>query len=428
MTRTCRSMLALLLAAMTVLSVAPPAQAGAPAVASAGFSPRTGVIFNNPDGTAAQRQNILDYVGRSVDSAPRGSVIRIAVYSFFDQVLADQLVAAYRRGVLVRLLIDGHVSSPQIEQLRAALGHDLRSTSFLTSCQYGCMSSDPVSVMHAKVYLFSTAGRARQVTMIGSGNPNRIGQDNGWNNHYTVVGDPALYRSSLRYFNDMVQDRTVANYYRTTASGPYKLYFFPRAGSGARADTMYNVLKGVRCTGVAVGRGTGGRTVVRVAMFLWTARRLAIAQRLWQLHDQGCDVQVVYPSNTVEPRVTATLLKKSLRYGQLPVYDALRDRDGDGFWESYVHSKYVLVDGAYNSNAAATAVWAGSANFGGTGLRAGNEVTLKISGRAATAAYEANFAQIRAISRRVTAVPVATAHEKAAYRDGELAVTDDYGR
>ena len=430
MTRACRSLLALVLAVAASVTWSPSAGAESPTTTAppVAFSPTTGVLFNNPDGTPEQQENILDYLGRSVDSAPGGSAIRIATYSFFDQVLTDKLVAAKQRGVFVKVLVDGHTSSPQIEQLRAALGRNVKATSFITMCHYGCMSSAPASVMHAKIYLFSTAGRAKRVTMVGSGNPNRIGHDNGWNNHYTIVGNDALYLSSLKYFADMVSDKTVPNYYRTTASGPYKLYFFPRAGADSTTDTIYNVLKGVRCTGVTAGAGVQGRTVVRVAVFFWTTRRLAIAQQLWRLQDQGCDVQVVYPSNGVQRSVVSTLLKKSARYGQMKLYDTLRDRDHDGFYESYVHSKYVLVDGVYNGNTAATAVWAGSANFGGTGLREGNEVTLKISGRTVTSQYEADFERIRSISKPVTAVPPAAAVRNSRNADGELEVPDDYGR
>lgn len=211
------------------------------------FSPSTGVLFNNPDGTRGQQQNILDSGRRQ--AARRGSV---------------------------RLLVDGRTRSSDIEQLRQVLGRDVNAKSFVVTCQYGCMSSAPASVRHAKIFLFSTAGRAKRVTMIGSGNPNRIGHDNGWNNHGTVVGNDALYLPSPKYLSDMVLDRTVPNYDRTTATGPYKVYFVPRA----KYDTMYDVLTGVRCLTPVAGRVAPRRSVVRVLMFLWTARRLAIARQL----------------------------------------------------------------------------------------------------------------------------------------------------
>ncbi len=427
MRRAFRALVALLLALTAAVSLLPSAEPATRYRATwTHFTPRTGVMFNNTDGTRLQQRNILNYLGRTVDSTPPRSVVRIAVYSFFDQILADKLTRARRRGVVVQVLVDGHTTSPQIRQLARVLGRDTRAKSFLKVCRYACMSDSPQSMMHAKMFMFSTAGRAKRVLMIGSGNPNRIGHDHGWNNHNTIVGNDALYLSSVQYFADMVSDRTVPNYYRTTESGPYKLYFFPRAGSGVKNDTMYDVLSAVHCGAVEAG-GARGRTTVKVSMFLWTTRRLALAEQLWRLHDQGCDVQVAYPSNSVERSVVAALLRPSLRYGRMKLYDTLRDRDHDGIFESYVHSKYVVVDGSYGTELSTAAVWAGSANFSETGMRKGNEVTLKISGRTVTNQYEANFARIRSVSKLVTQVPPAR-KTNARSSDGELDVLDDYGR
>ena len=87
-----------------------------------------------------------------------------------------------------------------------------------------------------------------------------------WNNMHIIVGDAKLYASLDRYFTDMLPDINRPNYYRTTSSGMYKLYFFPKAAVAGTSDVpMLDVLNHVRCTGVAKGYGTStGKTVVRI--------------------------------------------------------------------------------------------------------------------------------------------------------------------
>src|SRR5688500_6280406 len=68
------------------------------------YTPVTGAIFNRPVGTKYQQSAIFRHVNQSIDSAPSGSTIRMAVYSFAQASTADKLVKAYKRGVKVQLI------------------------------------------------------------------------------------------------------------------------------------------------------------------------------------------------------------------------------------------------------------------------------------------------------------------------------------
>ena len=118
--------------------------------------------------------------------------------------------------------------------------------------------------MHAKFFMFSTAGDAKLVSMISSANPYTGNTFNSWNNLHTIVGDRVIYRSLKKYFNDMLADKNQPNYFRATLSGRNKLYFFPRqAKPGSNKIPLLNELRHVSCTGAAKGYGQRGRTVVR---------------------------------------------------------------------------------------------------------------------------------------------------------------------
>jgi hypothetical protein len=419
--------LALVLAVLAGMSAtSTPAVRAEAAVVPPRFTPTTGVLFNNPDGTLAQQYVLLDNLGKAVDAAPPGSVIRFATYSFSYQPLVDQLLRAYARGVQVRLLIDSHSETPQILQLRKTLGTSTARTSYARTCTYGCMSSKP-SFLHSKLYMFSTSGKAKQVVVISSANPARTGATGSWNNHYTIVGNETLYLANLRNFNDMLKDRTNTGYYRTASSGPYKVYFFPRGGKDRFSDTYYNVLSSVKCRGVAPGYGSNGRTVIKISMYRWTTLRRNLAQKLRELQGQGCLIQAVYPADTVEAPVVRELLAYNGPYGKIKLYNGRLDRDKDGELDLYVHSKYLIINGGYGSRNDVKAVYTGSPNFTSNSLRESNETALRIGIDSVYDAFDKNFNFMRdRYSIPVTKVPSVAAHRlDTSSADGSVARNAD---
>jgi phosphatidylserine/phosphatidylglycerophosphate/cardiolipin synthase-like enzyme len=366
-------------------------------------SPAAGVIFNNPAGTPAQQQAIITQINRAIDAAPRGAVIRMAQYRFDIDSTADKLIAAHRRGVNVRVLIDDGYLTAQHKRVRAVVGTNEARPSFVTTCKQSCMSNAQ-SVMHAKFFLFSAAGQARLVSMISSANPQRDNTYTSWNNIHTVVGNRTVYNSLTQYFNDLIKDRTNLNYYRTTSSGPYKLYKFPRAArAGTNTVLQSDVLNNVSCTGVARGYGSNGRTVVRVAIWGWSLARLNLARQLWQLHDKGCKVEVILNSQTSNPKVRATLLKRSSRYGVMPVFDAWQDKNRNGKPELYVHHKALTVNGRWFGRNNTKVVYTGSQNFTNPGTRLNDELVLRVKHNSTVDAYHRNFNLIRdSHSKRLT--------------------------
>lgn len=149
-------------------------------------------MFNKPKGTKAAQLAIITQINAGIDAALPGSTIRMAQYLFDLDSTANKLVAAFRRGVDVQVLVDDGTKTPQISLLRAALGSDKLRPSYVATCRHSCMS-DGASVMHAKFYLFSQAGSAKLVSMVSSANPYTGNTFKSWNDIHTIVGDRKIY-------------------------------------------------------------------------------------------------------------------------------------------------------------------------------------------------------------------------------------------
>ncbi|HEX8508691.1 MAG TPA: phospholipase D-like domain-containing protein [Propionibacteriaceae bacterium] len=408
---------AVLLVLLTVTGLSPQPATAAPPPAPAPkpapkptFKVKPGVIFNNPKGSKAEQRRIATHVEQAIKNAPKGSTIRIAQYLFDLDSSADALIAAHKRGVNVHLLIDDNPVSAQSKRVRTALGNKRSARSYLVRCKNSCMSSK-TSVMHAKFFMFSQSGLSRNVSMISAANLYTGNTFTSWNNLHTLVGDTTMYASLSRYFDDMLPDIDRPNYYRTTTSGAYKAYFFPRRAVAGTADVpLLDVLNHVRCTGAAAGYGTSkGRTVVRIAQWGWSAARLDIARRLWTLHDQGCAVEVILNNFQTGVRVTQTLLRPSRTRGVMRVYNAGIDSNGNGKRDLYMHHKVLTVNGVWFGRRNTRVVYTGSANLTGPGLLANNEILLRIMGTPTYNAYAGNLGYIRdRWTRRVTRAPRAS--------------------
>src|ERR1044072_9080262 len=73
--------------------------------ASAAFAPRPGPIFNDPESSHARQYAIVRQIEDNIGAAPKGSVIRVAVFSMDLDEVADALIAAHERGVHVKVLM-----------------------------------------------------------------------------------------------------------------------------------------------------------------------------------------------------------------------------------------------------------------------------------------------------------------------------------
>lgn len=328
------------------------------------YSPRDReMAFNIPrgkgHGTYAQQNAIIYQLNRAINAAPRGSDVRMAMYLFNVKSTADAVIAAHRRGVNMKLLIDDGERRSDITRVRRVLGTNRSARSYVATCSHSCHSRK-TSTMHAKFYLFSTSGKSRNVALISSANPYRGNSLISWNNQHTLVNNRPIYGALYNYFNDMLKDRTTADYRpHTVVSGRYSLFLFPQ-GHQTKTEWL-SALNGVSCTGMARGYGIRGRTRIRVAQWGWTTGRSDLANKLRELHARGCNVEVILNKGRTNKAVFEALLKNTSR-GKLKVYDAWWDGNQNGIAGLYNHHKVMTIDGKWRGRSTRV-VYTGSQNF-----------------------------------------------------------------
>jgi hypothetical protein len=240
-----------------------------------------------------------------------------------------------------------------------------------------------------KFYLFSKAGKARNVVMVGSANTTGYGAKSQWNDMYTASGVPGLRDLYTKIFEQLVRDVRLADPYVRKTVGIYESEFFPVYGASEETDPVMRRLDDVRCVAGA-GTGIGGRTAIRIVMYGWRAERgLYLADKVAALSRQGCDIRVLVSAGGRQ--VVGTLKRAGVLVKSADL--DLDDNDDTGFggtaFEIFTHEKYMLLSGSFRGTSGHQ-VWTGSENWSGRGLM-NDEVTIRIPRKAVHSAYLANF-------------------------------------
>lgn len=380
-----------------------PQPAAATLVSSSALAPVTGAIFNKPTGTDAERQAIDRHLVGLIDGTPGGSNIKIAIYTFSSDsdAVADALIAAKNRGVNVQLIVSSVAwNNAPLERLKASLGTDKSRSSWTMPCpgdprdeqtSRSCIGQSQPSINHNKFFLFSRTGSATKVVVQSSANLNRTTGHNRWNNAVTLTGAGAIYDDYVRYFIDMKNLRHSDDYYNLrppVQTSAAKVYHFPRKGTSASTDTIYNILKLVSCKGNSSVGTVDGRTIVRVGMALFS--RYEVARKLRELDSSGCYVDVVFNEKDIGTRTLDELDRNT-------AYNGVRLRYfSDASRASFLHSKVLLIEGKYNGVADRKVTWTGSPNCSYPALRAHDETLLKLSGSSLHDQYRQHFRTVAA--------------------------------
>jgi len=344
----------LMIAGLATVTALPAPGVAATAPRAGGFTPAEGVLFSNPVGRAPRQ--ILTHVIQTIRSTPPGEKIRIAVWNFDDRPTADALVKAFQRGVTVQLVVAGSVDSASFRSVAAVLNERPHDVSFALKCRGACRSSR--KVMHSKIFLFSRAGRARNISMFGSSNLTTPAGNRQWNDLVTV-SNQALYDFFTQTFIEYALDTPVDRPYVREDVGRYRVYLYP---SGPDENPVFDELGHVECTG-ALGM-PGARTRIRIAVAGWfDAYGERIARRVRSLWEQGCDVKII---TTLAGRGVNRTLKSARGRGPVPIRQLEEDRNGDGTAERYLHMKAIAITGVFDGDPRAKVVITGSPNWSTT--------------------------------------------------------------
>ncbi len=394
--RTCRSIGVAVVAGLAMallLSTAPSTTRTTPAAQRVlDFTPVTGATFNRPIGSWGEQRAIFTHINKTIDATPPGATIRFAVYSFALKGTASRLLAAYNRGVNVQLIFNDHQEYKQELRLVRTFGSNPNKRTFALFCDKSCRGDK--GNMHQKVFLFSKAGQAENVVMVGSNNMTKNNAVNQWSDLYTVANDPALYWTYSGVFEQMKYDRPQARQFIQADINGYEPEFYPNPGvTTQETDPVFQALSQISCVGAAEGYGTLSAndytgdgvpdrvTQVRLSHHAWNGDRgRYLAQKVAELHNNGCDVAVIYGIGI--GRVVKNIL---LNNGVPMTYGT---RKG-----IHTHQKLMMVNGVYAGNPASTLVWNGSHNWSNGALKR-DDAVLRIDTPEAYNQYLANWNDI----------------------------------
>lgn len=385
---------------------------GLGAGAAYAYTPESGARFNDPGGSREAVNRSMAHIRKSIESAKKGSIIRIATYTHNRADITDALIdACKQRHVTVQMVLNDNNTSRTTRRLIRVLGSNIKphykdacnprkkplvdavgdepypDPSYVKICYQSCRKG--AGNQHMKFYLFSKAGSADDVVMVGSANTTGYGARTQWNDMFTATEEPALRDLYTKIFEQLVRNRQVAEPYVRRTAGVYENEFFPHYDTTAENDPVMERLNGVRCA-ASGGTGSRGHTVIRIVMYGWGADRgLYLAQKVADLDKSGCDVKALL--SAPGRKIVGTLQR-----GGVLVKSAdldLDNNDATGFddtpYEVFTHQKYMALSGSYRG-AMGYQVWTGSENWSGMGM-INDEVVIRIPKRSAYEKYVANF-------------------------------------
>jgi hypothetical protein len=380
--------------------------------AAAAWEVRPGALFNDPSRGPRAGDRLVNHVEASINHARRGSVIRLASYSFDRRDVTEALLRACARGVSVQMVLNDNWTSPQTRRLIRRLGTNIdphfndachpvtkpedpsvsdvepwHEPSFVKVCYQSCRNG--AGNQHMKFYLFSRTGTSRNVIMVGSANLTGFAARVHWNDLFTVRGGTKMFDYYSGIFRELAEDRRVRQPYRKVTFGDLTTEFGPLRGATLAEDPVTRRLSRVRCR--ALGRtGRAGHTVIRISMYGWHGERgRYLAGKVADTDRRGCLVTVIVSS--AGRRVVGVLRRGgvAVRTADLDIDNDTRTGFDDTAWEQFTHEKFMTLNGTW-AGKGRRIVWTGSENWSGTSLL-NDEVTLMIPRRGAYGAYVRHF-------------------------------------
>ena len=423
---------------LTSLAWAPSAQS---------YEPNEGALFNvpRPWGSAAEKERLVTHVEKAIQETPGstegqpGGIILISTFLLDRDQSVDALIAACRRGVSVRVILDEDIDNRNSERIIKALngdnpvrpdgsprnpetgpcGRDLAAEpgvqaltdsqaraslaaptddsvtwgvdrSYAKECTGSCRGAG--GNMHSKFYAFSQTGTADNVVIVSSSNLNKGGMALGWNDMYTMTGRPETFEEYRGIHREMTDDDRADDALREFQDGPFTHRFFPMRHASRSNDPTLNDLNRIGC------RSALGRTEVHVSQFYWAKDRgIYLANKLLGLARAGCRVSIIHAAVGAS---VLSRLRDAARRHLISLYDSRWDFNHNGEKEIRAHTKYVLVKGQFGNDNAAHMVMTGTQNWVDGSLSRGDENTLNIALSSAWHDYVQNWNDIRSHSRK----------------------------
>lgn len=349
-----------------------------------------GAAFNNPLGSNDQRYRLERRIVRAIRATPAKGRIRMAIYSFDRVPVAQELIAAHKRGVTVQVLLNNHQVTRAQRMLHAALGTNRWAKSFTYECRFSCRGH--ANNLHSKFYLFTRSGNADDVIMLGSQNLTMNAVAHQWNDLWTSTEKHQLFNDFVGLFVDMRHDYSKNRPYYTFCGQPKGTAcnvnkerlvnrVFPKRSLPSN-DVILDYLNKVQCV------TNGQHTHLRLSMHTMRGNRgLYIAKKIRSMYAKGCDFKVLYGLMGFHVKQT---LGEPTKRGRIPLRSTGYDTNADGEVDRYTHQKYLVVRGNFGTNPHTNITMTGSSNWSSLGT-AQDEIIFTIRGRGNADHYLANW-------------------------------------
>lgn len=395
------------------------------------FISRPGPSFNDPEDADA-RMNVMGPIIESINSASCGQTIRVAMYSLGSTQpgpdFASALIAAHRRGVIVKALMDFHSDNAVWQSMVDELGNDPQASSFAAMCPGGCLTHYSGSSLHAKYYMLSGGSEANRTVTVSSANPTSAQANTAWNSGFTVKGNVDLYNSYVRYFTAMAKGAIngpgplVPDYYSSTSGTAARTlsppsYQWPKART--KSDTWVDFLNNIKAP-----------ATINVAMYQWTSHGqpgdrnyLELPKKLVSLAQTGVRIHILFTAGQVDDSVQDYLKDRP----NIAVHDTSRGTDANGNALHYTHDKYMMVSGTYAGVADSSLVFVGSSNWTSNGVWHNDESDLKLVGQSSYDAFMTDW-QNQYDRCCATAAREVSAEERAENRAREIPIDPKQAR
>jgi hypothetical protein len=327
------------------------------------WQPRPGVRFNEPR-DPKQSHKINRYIRQAIANSPKGSQIRLVTWNYSNALYVNDVIAAHKRGVSVRIIMANGLAQRQgagsyYPRTRDALakGNKKRSpdmTSWFRTCKNSCRGRE--GIQHGKFFMFSHTGGRNNVVMSTSANLTDAAAYVQWNDLLTVVDRQVTWDNFTKVFKQMSRDKPIKKAFYTFQDGKYEGWFFPNMGRLRNYNVM-RLLDKVRCKGAVGDAGKNGTTVIRVSQAVFNGKiGTAVSGKLKGLKKRGCNIKLVYG-------VLNNNARKNL--DDIPRKTILEDTNGDGYVDRYIHMKALTISGNFDGKRSSHIVYQGSANWSG---------------------------------------------------------------
>lgn len=333
------------------------------AAPSEAFVPIPRTQYNVPQyagGTTSQQLVNINQMKQAISDTPKGATIRISIYSFYSDVLADSLIRAKARGVHIHFLTHEYAAAtPQVQKVKKVLGTNTKSESWMKICAGSCARSGKGYLMHSKLLSISSykngSKTVRYTVFVLSGNMGEAAGAIQWNQFQTIV-DRKFYLGTINYIDTLKDDR---DHYDmpvySSSNGVYQMSFFPRKKQ--QAEPIYEVLKDL---------SPRYNCRLRFAQYVWGSTNQMIADRIAVLRKGGCDIKVALTNKYANAKVVSTLVNANI-----PTWNT--ETSG-----SYMHAKVTMLRGRVNGKDQHY-VWTGSKNYSKPGATGNAETLLRIN-------------------------------------------------